>query len=77
MPNPSDRTRDLSAALPHDVAQDLVHARLNDPFQYLGLRPHPDGFALNVFVPDADACLCLTGQKTRKEMVPVPFAPGL
>lgn len=77
MPNPSDLTGDLSAALPHDIAQDLVHDRLSAPFEYLGLRGHPNGYALNVFVPDADACLCLFGDNERKEMVPVPFAPGL
>ncbi|MBU2868735.1 1,4-alpha-glucan branching protein GlgB [Pacificibacter marinus] len=77
MPNPDIRTDDLRAALPHDVAQDLILARLTDPFGFLGLRAHADGFALNVFVPDADRCICLTGKKTRIEMAPVPFAPGL
>ena len=51
MPNPRDLTGDLSAALPHDIAQDLVHGRLSTPFEYLGLRAHPNGYALNVFVP--------------------------
>lgn len=77
MSKSNQREKDLSAALPHDVAQDLVHGRLNDPFAYLGLRPHADGFALNVYVPDATACICLTGKSKRHDMVPVPFAPGV
>jgi 1,4-alpha-glucan branching enzyme len=77
MPHSDSRTDDLVAALPHDVAQDLINARLHDPFGYLGFRAHADGFALNVFVPDADRCVCLTGQKTRTEMAPVPSTPGL
>jgi 1,4-alpha-glucan branching enzyme len=77
MPKSDNRTGDLVAALPHAVAQDLIEAQLSDPFKYLGLRAHADGFALNVFVPDADRCVCLTGKETRIEMTPVPFAPGL
>ncbi|MEM5476442.1 1,4-alpha-glucan branching protein GlgB [Pacificibacter sp. AS14] len=77
MPNSDSQKDGLVAALPQDVAQDLVQARLTNPFGYLGLRAHADGYALNIFVPDADQCICLTGKKTRTKMVPVPFAPGL
>ncbi len=77
MPKKVDTTKALRAALPHDIAQDLVHGRLNDPFQFLGLHEHADGFALNVFVPNAETMHCVTGKRTKTPMVAVPFAPGL
>ena len=67
----------LSAALPTDVTAALLNGHLGDPFHFLGLRDHPDGFALNVFVPGADTVTCITGKSTRTPLEPVPNAPGL
>ena len=72
-------TRDMAlrAAPPAEVVAALLAGHLSDPFHYLGLRAHPDGFALNVFVPGADTVTCITGKATRKRLEPVENAPGL
>ncbi|MEP1200309.1 1,4-alpha-glucan branching protein GlgB [Tateyamaria sp.] len=72
-------TRDmaLKAAPPRDVVAALLDGHLADPFQFLGLRVHPEGFALNVFVPGADTVTCITGKATKTPLEPVEHAPGL
>ncbi len=67
----------MRAAPPADIIAALLAGRLADPFQFLGLRDHPDGYALNVFVPGADEVTCITGKSSRTALVPVPDAPGL
>ncbi|WP_299142096.1 1,4-alpha-glucan branching protein GlgB [uncultured Tateyamaria sp.] len=77
MPRSKTSQDALRAAPPADVMSALVAGQLAEPFQYLGLREHPDGFALNVFVPGADEVTCITGKSSRTPMVPVSEAPGL
>ncbi|RPE66446.1 1,4-alpha-glucan branching enzyme [Pacificibacter maritimus] len=66
-----------SAAMPPHAVQDLLLGRLADAFQYLGVQARPDGFALNVFVPDADRVLCLLTGADPIELTKAPDAQGL
>ena len=77
MAKPMTRDMALRAAPPADVIGALLAGHLTDPFHFLGLRQHPDGFALNVFVPGADSVTCITGKATKTALEPVPDAPGL
>ena len=77
MAKPVTRDKALKAAPPADIVGALLAGHLADPFHFLGLRAHPDGFALNVFVPGADSVTCITGKATKTPLEPVPDAPGL
>ncbi|WP_415401854.1 1,4-alpha-glucan branching protein GlgB [Tateyamaria sp. SN3-11] len=77
MPKPDTQEAARRSAPPAQIIAALLEGRLAESFQFLGLRDHADGYALNVFVPGAEAVTCITGKSSKTPLLPVPDAPGL